>query len=180
MLLDSNIILVCLLSLGLSTGGSAQEAADRKPLFGELHIHTGWSFDAYVFGVRATPDDAYEFAKGKPLKHPLGKTYQLSRPLDFMGVTDHGVFMGAFAKMGDASDPLSKHPFAARVNDPDPAIATSVFRDILGGRVGMQEMAPLLNRQLLQDTWTKTIDAANASNTAATNGRLEAPIVLAR
>ena len=168
MLSDSRTILACLLSLGLTTATLAQDAADRKPLFGELHIHTGWSFDAYVFGVRATPDDAYEFAKGKPLKHPLGKTYQISRPLDFMGVTDHGIFMGAFAKMGDESHPLSKHPFAARVNDPDPAIATSVFRDILGGRVGMQEMAPLLNPQLLNDTWAKIIDSANRHNDPGT------------
>ena len=115
-------ILTAALVAGASISAMAQgdSGADRKPLFGELHIHTGWSFDAYIFSVRATPDDAYEFAKGKPLKHPLGKTYQLSRPVDFMAVTDHGWFLGVFAKMGDKSHPLSKHPLAARVNDPDP------------------------------------------------------------
>lgn len=133
MLSGSRTVLVCLFGLGMSAVSLAQEAADRKPLFGELHIHTAWSFDAYVFGVRATPDDAYDFAKGKPLKHPLGKTYQLSRPLDFMGVTDHGIFMGAFDKMGDESHPLSKHPLAERVNSPDPSVASSVFADLLGG-----------------------------------------------
>ncbi len=168
MYLDSKIVIACLLSLGLAAGSSAQEAADRKPLFGELHIHTGWSFDAYVFGVRATPDDAYKFAKGVPLKHPLGKTYQLSRPLDFMGVTDHAMFMGAFAKMGDESHPLSKHPFAARVNDPNPAIALTVFRDIVSGSVSMEDMAPLVNPQLLQDTWDRTIEAANRHNDPGT------------
>ena len=73
MLSGSKFVLAALLSLGLSASSMAQDAADRKPLFGELHIHTAWSFDAYIVGVRATPDDAYEFAKGKPLKHPLGE-----------------------------------------------------------------------------------------------------------
>ena len=71
--IQSLILILC-----ISTAAFAQ--SDRKPLFGELHIHTKWSFDAYVFGVRNSPDDAYNFAKGKPLEHPLGKTYQLSRP----------------------------------------------------------------------------------------------------
>jgi hypothetical protein len=171
MLVDSRAVLACLLSLVLSAAGFAQDSADRKPLFGELHIHTGWSFDAYVFGVRATPDDAYEFAKGKPLKHPLGKTYQLSRPLDFMGVTDHGIFMGAFAKMADPSHPLSKHPFAAKVNDPDPTVASSVFAEMVEiGRtgVGMRDLLPLANPQVLKEAWAKTIDAANRHNNPGT------------
>ncbi len=95
------------------------EGKDRKALFGELHIHTLWSFDAYLFNTRATPDDACEFARGKPLKHPLGETYQLSRPLDFMAVTDHAFYLGVMAKMGDKTHPLSKHPLAAKINSPE-------------------------------------------------------------
>jgi predicted metal-dependent phosphoesterase TrpH len=36
-----------------------------------LHVHTKYSFDAYVFGVTASPDDAYRYAKGEGIKHPL-------------------------------------------------------------------------------------------------------------
>jgi hypothetical protein len=157
-----------LVSVSVLAVAQSPDSSDRKPLFGELHIHTAWSFDAYIVGVRATPDDAYKFAKGQPLKHPLGKTYQMSRPLDFMGVTDHGIFMGAFDKMGDDSHPLSKHTFAVRINDPDPAVAGSIFGDILNGRVGIKEMGPLLNPKLLQDTWAKNIDAANRHNNPGT------------
>ncbi len=171
MFVNSRAALACLFSVGLSTAGFAQDGADRKPLFGELHIHTGWSFDAYVFGVRATPDDAYETGKGEPLKHPLGKTYQLTRPLDFMSVTDHGIFMGVFAKMADQSHPLSKHPFAARVNDPDPAIATLVFGEIVeAGRTlaGQREMEPLFSPQVRKETWARIIDSANRHNDPGT------------
>ena len=92
------------LVLLLGLYGSAFAQADRKPFFGETHIHTVWSFDAYLFNTRATPDDAYDFAKGKPLKHPLGKTYQISRPLDFMAVTDHGFYLGVFASRAGWKD----------------------------------------------------------------------------
>ena len=135
MIIDSRKVIVCLLSLGLSAGSFAQDGVARKPLFGETHIHTAYSFDAFLFNTRATPDDAYEFAKGKPLKHPLGATHQLKRPLDFMAVTDHGFFMGSMLKMTDPSHRLSKHPVAKIVNDPDPLVRTTAFRAVITGQI---------------------------------------------
>ncbi len=44
----------------------------RNAHFGDLHVHTRFSMDAYIFDVRATPDDAYRFARGAPLVHPAG------------------------------------------------------------------------------------------------------------
>ena len=72
---------------------------NRKPLFGDLHIHTSYSFDAYVSSVRSDPWDAYAYAQGKPLSIPAadGKSVlevQIDRPLDFAAVTDHGEFLG--------------------------------------------------------------------------------------
>ncbi|OUW88696.1 MAG: hypothetical protein CBD86_02835, partial [Gammaproteobacteria bacterium TMED226] len=45
---------------------------DRNAYYGDLHVHTKYSFDAYVFGVTASPDDAYKYAKGEGIMHPLG------------------------------------------------------------------------------------------------------------
>ena len=51
----------------------AANAQDRDAFFGETHVHTSWSFDAYIFGNTKTgPADAYDYAKGQTIKHPLG------------------------------------------------------------------------------------------------------------
>ena len=61
----------------------AQQNPLRDVYFGETHLHTNWSFDAFVFGtMHAGPEEAYQYALGKPVKHPGGYTVQLKRPLD--------------------------------------------------------------------------------------------------
>jgi predicted metal-dependent phosphoesterase TrpH len=49
-------------------------SADRNAYFGDLHVHTQLSFDAYIFNVRRSPDDAYRFAKGEAIGHAQGMT----------------------------------------------------------------------------------------------------------
>jgi hypothetical protein len=74
---------------------------DKNVYFGDLHVHTKHSFDAYIFGTTATPDDAYEYAKGNAIEHPLGYEMQLREPLDFYAVTDHGFLLGSVEGWAD-------------------------------------------------------------------------------
>lgn len=65
----------------------------KRAFFGDLHVHTGWSLDAYTFGSGSlTPADAIAFARGEPIGHPLGGSLRLDRPLDFVAITDHAEF----------------------------------------------------------------------------------------
>ncbi len=73
----------------------------RNAYFGDLHVHTTFSFDAHAFDVRTTPAQAYGFARGEPVALPPldaqgngTRTLRLARPLDFAAVTDHSEFLG--------------------------------------------------------------------------------------
>ena len=82
--------------------------AERNAYFGDLHVHTTYSFDAFAFGTLATPYDAYRYAKGKAIRHPAGFDVQLREPLDFYAVTDHAMFLGVLGAAADTSTEFSK------------------------------------------------------------------------
>lgn len=73
----------------------------RMPLFGDVHVHTSFSFDAAANSTGATPADAHRFAQGGSIPfwpldedgNPTG-SISIDRPLDFLAVTDHGEFLG--------------------------------------------------------------------------------------
>lgn len=90
---------------------------ERNAYFGDLHIHTEYSFDAFSFGTQATPRDAYRFAKGEALRHPVGYRIQLDRPLDFYAVTDHAEWLGVARLAADTSSDLSRQAFSEVIHD---------------------------------------------------------------
>ena len=90
---------------------------DRNPYYGDLHVHTKYSFDAYVFGITATPDDAYRYAQGEGILHPLGYEMKLREPLDFYAVTDHGIYMGMMEAYADTSTKISQNSWAIPIHN---------------------------------------------------------------
>lgn len=78
------------------------------PLWGDNHLHTGQSMDAGGFGARLTHEDAYRFARGEEIMASSGQPVRLSRPLDWLAITDHSDGMGMI------TDALSGSPSVTR------------------------------------------------------------------
>ncbi len=72
----------------------ANRTFPERPLWGETHLHTGLSLDAGAFGNILRPSDAWDFAKGEQVVSSTGQPVRLSRPLDWMVLTDHTDLMG--------------------------------------------------------------------------------------
>jgi hypothetical protein len=76
---------------------ASEAAVPSNPLkeayFGETHVHTAFSLDAYIGGARLTPFDAYRFAKGENVSVNAVQ-HNIGRPLDFAAVSDHAEFLG--------------------------------------------------------------------------------------
>jgi Protein of unknown function (DUF3604) len=109
---------------------------ERNAYFGETHIHTSWSVDAWLFGNRLTgPDEAYKYAQGQTIKHPLGYDIKIETPMDFMGVTDHSEYVGVTKEANTPGSALSKLPEAQPLILKDPsnqAEVQKVFNYLVG------------------------------------------------
>jgi len=149
---------------------------ERNAYFGDLHVHTAYSFDAFAFGTTAKPSDAYRYARGEPLRHPAGFMMQLDEPLDFYGVTDHAMFLGLAEAAADTSSEFSKTPEIDWIHDlnaPDnrgllslpsrmkifSTFLPGLLRGIEDGSVDIEDTT-----QVTRSAWRDTIDAAEGFN----------------
>ena len=110
------------------TLASFSQAEDRQLLWGDTHLHTTYSSDAFANNnLTATPDMAYRFAKGAPVVHGWdGRRVQLETPLDFLVVSDHAELMGVIRSVyydGVTRDDLSL------IDSAKAWIATAILRD---------------------------------------------------
>ncbi len=154
------------IAAGLTIGGSAQ-AADTQVYFGDTHVHTALSGDAFIFGNHsATPDTAYRYAKGIPVVHPYHKAkVQLKTPLDFMAVADHAEYMGV-TPLTVKGDPRVMATERGRKNH-------QLFKEGKGAVVFMEMVRsindnkpiPELNtEEIRKPVWQKITRAADAHN----------------
>lgn len=145
---------------------------ERNAYFGDLHVHTAYSFDAYVFGNTTLPDDAYRYARGQALQHPSGYSIQLQEPLDFYAVTDHAMFMGLVMEAADTRSEFSRYPVAeplhninAWYNMNDLSLAararnfasflTDTITELLDGGIG-----PAVVEAVTKSSWKDSVRAA--------------------
>ena len=149
---------------------------ERNAYYGDLHVHTTYSFDAFAFGTLATPYDAYRFARGEAIKHPSGYDMQLLEPLDFYAVTDHAMFLGVAPVAADTTSEFSKHEFTEVLHDlnaPDNMDRWSLpsrvgsFGGLLAGLVpaiSSGEIDPEETLAITRGAWEDIVKAADMFN----------------
>jgi hypothetical protein len=145
----------------------------RRPFFGDLHVHTGYSLDAATQGVRTRPDDAYRFARGEPIGLPPYdrdgvplRTLRLRRPLDFAAVTDHAELFGE-RRICDTPGLPGHDAFVCRVYRRWPRLAFFFMngrstRDVRLGRYGFCGRAGAQCLDAARAPWGDIQEAAEA------------------
>lgn len=144
----------------------ADEAPVANPLknayFGDLHVHTRNSFDAYIFSTRATPDDAYRFAKGEAIDNGAGRQIQLDgAALDFLAVTDHGEYIGIIPQMATPGTALNATETAQSIFGLMAQDRRANFLRIGQTVVNGEEIADIYDLEMMDSVWAETIDAAD-------------------
>jgi len=144
-----------------------QKNPERDAYFGETHVHTSWSLDAWLIGNRITdPGDAYKYFKGEPIKHPMGFEVKIDTPLDWAGVTDHSEYVGVMRLANDPSSPISKLPAAQpliiRANTQAEIERIFVYgvRVLMGG----PPVKALMSPEIAGTVWKQNVELAEKAN----------------
>jgi Protein of unknown function (DUF3604) len=149
---------------------TAQHAADysenKNAYFGNVHIHTSYSFDGFTNKCITRPSDAYRWAKGESIPGGIeSDDLKIKVPLDFYAVSDHAEWMGMFKMMEDPNSPLSKLDFAKRVTSEDPAISFQAFADFLydfstGGELSKEPL--FSDPKIMKSVWKEIVETADS------------------
>ncbi len=138
---------------------------DRNAYFGDLHVHTSISNDAYIFNVRRTPDDAYRFGRGETIGHASGYLVRLAGgPLDFVAVTDHAEYMSAIREAGNPDSPLSKLEFSKGLMSPNPDDIQKAFNAFNRARRDGTLPKEYGDPSIVSRAWREVQDAAARNN----------------
>jgi len=134
----------------------------RNLYWGDLHIHTSYSTDAWTMGVRALPEDAYTFTRGGEIEHAGGYGIKLRHPLDFAAVTDHSEYLGLL-RAKNPRLPLSVRSYKERMHNDGKLRNTIAFlRTTLG--FDLKDIDATRWEQYTRSAWQDTIAAAERHN----------------
>lgn len=132
-----------------------------KLLWGDTHVHTSNSIDAFGFGVKLGPEEALRFARGEEVTSTGGLKAKLERPLDFLVIADHSGGLGATKTLYDAPSFLIRDPTLRRWHDEmhqGPEGMQRVTAELID-RVGRNDLPAALTdperqRQTSTNIWT--------------------------
>ena len=155
------------------SAGEFQQVA-RNPVrdvyFGNLHVHTRWSFDAFANDAASGPDEAYRWAKGEPIPGGVdGTLLKIKVALDWYAVSDHAEYLGALPLMEDPDSPVSEHPLAAAIIGDDPKASFDAYTKIQNGIYLEKRNDPILgDTAIARSVWSEVVKIADEHNDPGT------------
>ncbi len=153
-----------------SAGEPGRSSGKPNPLnnvyFGEQHLHTADSPDAFAMGTRNTQDDAYNFCKGKAIKKSTGGGYMVQKktPYDWCAVTDHALLMGLLPKTLDKSSPLYKTKVGELIRAGTPKDLDAAFTIMMGAIQKGHPPAGFDDMDLQRTAWANKKKNTNKHN----------------
>ena len=148
-------------------GEPGRSDSGKNPLknvyFGEQHLHTSNSPDAFAAGSRQSWDDTFRYGRGEEVTlHTITTDNKIKRktPYDFMAITDHAEYFGVMPRLIDPKDPLAKTELAKRLQKNDPTAVQTILASILASKGMPDYIAP----ELLEENWQTYIKVANKHN----------------
>ena len=186
-----NAILMVCLTLAITTPVLAEKAkknsyspyVDRdypeNVYFGDTHLHTSISLDAYGDGnTKIGPDEAYRWAKGETIASDNGIPARISRPLDFLMVADHAEYLGLVPGLGRKDPILMKDKAGARWARmiEEGKLKSDVFSEFIHDVTGNKPR--IKNKKFSQTVWDGIIDAARRITNRENSPRLSATSIV--
>lgn len=138
----------------------------ERVYWGDTHLHTSQSFDAIAFGCTLGPEDAYRFARGEEVISSTGQHARLSRPLDFLVVSDHAENMGTMGEIKAGNPTLMEDADLRRWHEMLQAggqQAMDMYYEIVAAVSGKGKPLPpaLKSSELTRSVWKKTLRQQN-------------------
>ena len=143
-----------------------------KVLWGDTHLHTSLSLDARAFGAILGPEEAYRFARGDEVRSSHGERVKLSRPLDWLVVSDHSDAMGAMNEIiaGNIDlmrDPTVKNWHERIIQGGDVALAATMeVIETFAGITGESIPEILMDKEFVRSVWEEYLETAEKYNEA--------------
>lgn len=142
----------------------------NQVFWGDTHLHTDNSLDARAFGVTVNPEEAYRLARGEEIMSTHGERVKLSRPLDWLVVSDHSDAMGAMKEIVKGNPQLMRDPklrdWNKRLNQGGDATlqATMEVIETFAGISGESLPAAVTEPDFVGGIWNEYLDTADRFN----------------
>ncbi|MFO1502238.1 MAG: DUF3604 domain-containing protein [Steroidobacteraceae bacterium] len=146
----------------------AVNAADTHLYWGDTHLHTSYSIDAYATGNNVTdPDTAFRYARGLPVLHPVTREkIRIERPLDFLVVADHAELLQLQVRLDEEDPDMLATPTGKRLAELHKQNKRAVWNEV--GKTnqgeGKELLVDLASDRILGDAWQRQVKFADDNN----------------